>query len=1228
MSSGKGSSGANSSHDYYGTVLGVGGVGPIKGISSILEDGKQVFGESGPLMYNPGGGVGDGYSLVIPDLGKIEIYWGTETQSASSTLNTYEDHPPMRGYWYFVLKDCLFGTEKQTPPTIEVVTISEPLQSVITGASAGLNSDLQANAAAVAAEYATAWHGLQFDSSRINAASFQAVADDLRTDAHLALLSPCSPRVVDQIDASAAFGDLQSLADLWFRFDLSGRLEIGRWRREGPSASVTAITANEWTSPPVDASNDLTQIPNGFDVVFSDRTQLFAEATQPVNDIRAIRSGAISQRKQLQRHLITGQKQAQLHGQEAVRLQGNPTISGSVGVRPTQAKNPDGTPIRPGDYFELDVNQEPGATGSLQLCRCIGRSFDPDSDITLEYEYDPEATPIPFTVAYTDVPPVAEVIPPVYYARFISPQVGIGSEPVVYCLPLRHRQLWTGAQVFFDTNSGGLFTSIGSQIGFALPCSLQSAVGFADTTITLNVMPTIATGVRGDYDARYLQDVVGVNSDSASRNDELLLFLVKKNPSTGVQLNNGSAPWMEVCSIVDTVIVSTNRFTATVLRGRMGTDEQDFDTAGGTISFPDSFLNYEAWVIPRSLLVSLKHREFTGLVESAGTGFFQMQPFTARDAYSPAKAYAAGLQASAAWTQYSYTFPVNESTIPANPTAASLFASGVYIGTDGTVRSYLDITVPARPKRSSHQNLLYKITGTGLTQWATAATLTNTLSTVVRIDDLTPGISYDVGTIAFSVEDRTSGTTTATSSPFLAPNHNSAPAVPTGLVAQAGTGLSVSLDWDDNTETFFSEYGVYRNTTNTPSTATKIAECRASRFVDEFVTLGQIYYYWITAYSRSEIQSAKSTSANATPTAVVTVADSTAPSNPSAPTYNTAGTYLSGDGTVSSYIVMNIPSMPSGAVEMILLYRKSGASGWQVSNQIETGGGTEQIDDLTPGISYDVAIQAFSNFSIPSAVIAATGSPFTAPNRSGAPSTPTGGGLYASAPAVIATGGLQFLFGSQARWEPCPDKDFSYFEIKAVSANSDSSASYTWYRDGASATLYQTKDAVVSLYNATLGAGFVFVRAVNASGVASAWAALGNANGAAQYGAKSMALQDAVAVTASTSFAAPSFITPSARRLKKNIRPLTGAIEKVRCIRSKVYDLKDGTRDGDIGFIAEQLAEIFPHVVHRDQKGRISGVDYGKLTPILVSAIQTQDKRLAKLEKRLLNKKCSRSSRS
>lgn len=100
------------------------------------------------------------------------------------------------------------------------------------------------------------------------------------------------------------------------------------------------------------------------------------------------------------------------------------------------------------------------------------------------------------------------------------------------------------------------------------------------------------------------------------------------------------------------------------------------------------------------------------------------------------------------------------------------------------------------------------------------------------------------------------------------------------------------------------------------------------------------------------------------------------------------------------------------------------------------------------------------------------------------------------------------------------------------------------------------------------------------------------------------------------SVTAETYTSTSSRRFKKKIRNLKNGLETLSKLRPVIFDWKTKDSKNDIGLIAEEVNEIAPNIVGLDNKGQIVGIDYGKLTPILIQAV----KELALEVQRLKNK--------
>ena len=93
---------------------------------------------------------------------------------------------------------------------------------------------------------------------------------------------------------------------------------------------------------------------------------------------------------------------------------------------------------------------------------------------------------------------------------------------------------------------------------------------------------------------------------------------------------------------------------------------------------------------------------------------------------------------------------------------------------------------------------------------------------------------------------------------------------------------------------------------------------------------------------------------------------------------------------------------------------------------------------------------------------------------------------------------------------------------------------------------------------------------------------------------------------------ATAFVTPSSLALKTDICPLENALGLVEQLQGVRFNWKD-TGAPSLGFIAEEVAGVVPEVVAVDGSGNPIGIDYGKLTAVLVEAAKTQQEQIEAL---------------
>jgi hypothetical protein len=88
-------------------------------------------------------------------------------------------------------------------------------------------------------------------------------------------------------------------------------------------------------------------------------------------------------------------------------------------------------------------------------------------------------------------------------------------------------------------------------------------------------------------------------------------------------------------------------------------------------------------------------------------------------------------------------------------------------------------------------------------------------------------------------------------------------------------------------------------------------------------------------------------------------------------------------------------------------------------------------------------------------------------------------------------------------------------------------------------------------------------------------------------------------------------------RLKKDIHDISYGVEQVRKLRPVSFKWKeDGDGATQLGLIAQEAKEVVPELVRTGDNGML-GLNYAGLTPVLIKAIQEQQKTIERQDARI-----------
>lgn len=105
-------------------------------------------------------------------------------------------------------------------------------------------------------------------------------------------------------------------------------------------------------------------------------------------------------------------------------------------------------------------------------------------------------------------------------------------------------------------------------------------------------------------------------------------------------------------------------------------------------------------------------------------------------------------------------------------------------------------------------------------------------------------------------------------------------------------------------------------------------------------------------------------------------------------------------------------------------------------------------------------------------------------------------------------------------------------------------------------------------------------------------------------------------VAATKTTLADAWSLRSSARFKENVQPIESALEKTERLRGVSFDYRNSSNHS-VGFIAEEVAQVLPEAVQRDADGNAVGLDYNRITPLLVEALKQQQKVIRGLEERI-----------
>jgi hypothetical protein len=104
-------------------------------------------------------------------------------------------------------------------------------------------------------------------------------------------------------------------------------------------------------------------------------------------------------------------------------------------------------------------------------------------------------------------------------------------------------------------------------------------------------------------------------------------------------------------------------------------------------------------------------------------------------------------------------------------------------------------------------------------------------------------------------------------------------------------------------------------------------------------------------------------------------------------------------------------------------------------------------------------------------------------------------------------------------------------------------------------------------------------------------------------------------VTVTGEMSAATITETSTMRIKENINPISNGLDAILNLTGVTYDRLDNHKH-EAGLIAEQVNEILPDLVAKDEEGKPSAIQYTKLTAYLIEAVKSLKAEIDELKRK------------